>query len=116
MVTGIIKTGNEIPSEFILYQNYPNPFNPVTKIKFSIGNSPFEGGTSPERSRRKVDDLVKLIIYNVEGKEISTLVNSQLVPGNYEVEWNASNVSSGIYFYKLEAWEYKSVKKMILVK
>jgi hypothetical protein len=105
---GLVSTWkNEIiiPANFNLYQNYPNPFNPVTKIKFSIPAS-----VKSERSN------VKLIIYDILGREISSLVNDNLKPGEYEASWNAGDYSSGIYFYKLYAGNYSETKRMILLK
>jgi hypothetical protein len=100
------KISSEVPLRFSLYQNYPNPFNPVTKIKFDVTVSHFEGG--------KED--VKLVIFNIQGKEITTLVNQQLQSGTYEVDWNASDYPSGVYFYKLTAGDFIAVKKMVLIK
>lgn len=105
-IIGINQTSNEIPVNFNLYQNYPNPFNPDTKIKFEVPNSPFEGGKGN----------VKLIIYDIRGKEIAALVNRQLQPGTYEIDWNASDYPSGVYFYKLTASAYSQTKKMVLIK
>lgn len=97
---GVQKISSEIPSGFKLSQNYPNPFNPVTKIKFEITKS----------------DVVKLIVFDVLGREIATLVNEQLQPGTYEAEWDAGNYPSGVYFYKLITYNYTETKKMVLVK
>lgn len=102
---GIKPISSEIPGEYNLHQNYPNPFNPVTKIEFSLP-LPSEGG---------VQDI-KLAIFDVLGREISTLVNEQLNPGKYEVEWDASNYPSGVYYYKLMASDFTESKKMVLVK
>ncbi len=88
------------PGKFNLYQNYPNPFNPTTKIRFQIPSS----------------ESVSLKIYNTLGNEISTLVNEEKPAGNYEIRFDAENLPSGIYFYKIEAGNYSSVKKMILLK
>jgi len=114
---GINKISSEVPKSFSLSQNYPNPFNPSTKIKFSI--APPLGLPSPSR----VFDLpggeaegVRLTIYDAIGREIATLLNEKLNPGTYEVEWDASNFSSGVYFYKLEAGDYIETKKMVLMK
>jgi hypothetical protein len=103
---GIQPIGSNVPKNFYLYQNYPNPFNPSTKIRFDVTNSPFEGG--------KRD--VKLIIYNALGKEVEVLIDEQLSPGTYEVEWSAADYPSGIYFYKLQTGNFVSTKKMILLK
>ncbi|HEY3250843.1 MAG TPA: T9SS type A sorting domain-containing protein, partial [Ignavibacteria bacterium] len=101
----INEISNIIPDEYKLYQNYPNPFNPSTKIRFSI--PPSEGVTGR---------IVRLDIYNILGKEIDALVNEELNPGTYEVEWNAANYPSGVYYYKLTAGDYSDTKNMILVK
>jgi Secretion system C-terminal sorting domain/Kelch motif len=104
---GIANNGNTVPEDFVLYQNYPNPFNPSTKIKFSI----------PSASQRHAFDLqVKLIVYDILGKEITTLIDEQLNPGTYEAEWDATKYSSGIYFYALQAGDFFEVKKMVLIK
>jgi hypothetical protein len=110
---GVTQIGTEIPVSYSLSQNYPNPFNPVTKIKFSLP-SPSQGGVM----------TVKFVVYDVLGREIATLVNEQLQPGTYEVEWNASNYSSGIYFCKLitsdpltgSGQSYTETRKMVLIK
>ena len=113
-IVGFKSVSSEIPDKFVLTQNYPNPFNPVTKIKFDIPtplNPPFaKGGTA------KPGGFVRLTIYDALGRELAVLVNEQLKPGSYEVEWNGSNYPSGVYFYKLIAEEYTETKKMILIK
>ena len=91
---------SQIPTNFILYQNYPNPFNPRTKINYSI----------PTRSN------VTIRVYDVLGKEITTLVNEEKPSGNYEVEFDGNKLSSGVYFYQLKAGNYIETKKMILIK
>ncbi len=102
---GINNYSQEIPREYNLMQNYPNPFNPTTNIKFSI----------PSDAKRQTSD-VKLIIFNILGRETATLVNEQLKPGTYEVTFDGSNLSSGIYFYKLTTGKYSETKKMIMIK
>ncbi len=97
---GITQTSTEIPASFSLSQNYPNPFNPMTKIKFQMSNESF----------------ANLIIYDVLGNEVATLVNQQLQPGTYEVEWNASAYPSGVYFYRLETESFVETKRMVLIK
>ena len=96
---------NIIPQKYYLYQNYPNPFNPVTKIKFDI----------PTDVKRKTSE-VKLIIYDILGKEIQTLVNEQLQPGTYEVTFDGSNFASGVYFYQLRSGDFVETKKLVLLK
>jgi len=92
-------------AEFELEQNYPNPFNPTTKIKFTIPNvvSSFSLRTT-------------LVIYDVLGNQVATLVNEEKAAGNYEVNFNAKKLTSGIYFYKLTAGNFTVNKKMILLK
>ena len=103
---GAFKYSNEIevdlntPSQLALIQNYPNPFNPSTNIEYSIPNT----------------GKVILKIYDLLGREISTLVNEVKQPGNYQVKFDASKLSSGIYFYKLQFGNSVINKKMLLIK
>ena len=99
-ITYINKISSEIPNSYSLSQNYPNPFNPITVISFRLA----------------VNSFTSIKIYDILGREITTLVNEMLSPGTYEVEWNAGNYSSGVYYYKLSAGEYKETRKMILIK
>ncbi len=106
---GIEPISTEIPQKYELLQNYPNPFNPVTRIRFQIPplNLPLSGG----------DKLgVSLKIYDVLGKEIAALVNENLKPGIYEIDWNAENIPSGAYFYSLITNEFTQTKKMVVLK
>jgi hypothetical protein len=103
---GINIENNKFPEQFYLSQNYPNPFNPVTKIKFDV----------PLDSRLRGNDNVTLKIFDVLGREITTLVSEKLSPGTYEVEWDGSNYPSGVYFYKLVTADYSETRKMVLVK
>jgi hypothetical protein len=117
---GINKISDEIPVKYELHQNYPNPFNPLTKIKFDIpSNLSFPNASPLERGFRGVfigNPLISVIVYDILGKEVATLVNEQLKPGSYEVEWDASQFPSGIYFCRLETTDYTGVKRMALVK
>jgi len=106
---GLYKTINPITSVddknvtlkiFSLSQNYPNPFNPTTSIQYTINSLQF----------------VKLGIYDVLGREIATLVNEEKTIGNYEVEFDGSNLSSGIYFYRIQAGNFTATKKLILIR
>jgi predicted GH43/DUF377 family glycosyl hydrolase len=90
----------QVPTEYNLSQNYPNPFNPATKIGFRIPDFEF----------------VSLKIYDILGREVSTLVNEEKPAGSYEVEFNAANLSSGVYFYKIRAGSFVETKKMILLR
>jgi hypothetical protein len=106
---GINPISSEIPKQFNLYQNYPNPFNPTTKIKFDLPKSNLTLSEAKGLS-------VKLTVYDILGREAATLVNEQLKPGSYEVEWNASNDPSGVYFYKLISGSFSQTKKLVLIK
>jgi hypothetical protein len=90
---------------FQLEQNYPNPFNPLSKIKYQIAR---QGGSATQ--------LVKLMVFDITGKEVAVLVNKQQEPGEYEVTFDGIKFASGIYFYKLITGNFSSVKKMMLVK
>ena len=95
-----------IPTQFALHQNYPNPFNPSTQISFDV----------PEGS-----ELVRLNIYNILGKKVSTLLNNVVSPGKHKIEWNAKDnegnpVASGIYFYELSSSSFTARKKMLLIR
>ncbi|MFA5806292.1 MAG: T9SS type A sorting domain-containing protein [Melioribacteraceae bacterium] len=90
----------EIPTEYSLSQNYPNPFNPTTKIKFGL----------PENA------MIKLTIYDVLGREIDVLINSELEAGFHEINYNASKLTSGVYFYTIKASNFSDTKKFMLLK
>ena len=102
-----VEVDMSLPQAFLLEQNYPNPFNPSTTIKYTIPNVTLSG---VEGSR------VILKIYDFLGNEIATLVNEKKQAGNYEVSFDAKNLSSGIYFYKLQAGSFVETKKMILLR
>lgn len=90
----------EVPKVYALNSNYPNPFNPTTQISYQIPN----------------DGFVNLTIYNSLGQEVAVLVDQQQSIGRYSVQFDASNLSSGIYFYRIAAGEFNQVKKMLLVR
>ncbi len=99
------------PIGFSLSQNYPNPFNPTTKIKFTIPKlTPIEGGTNNGIL------YVTLKIYDSLGKEVMTVVDEQMRPGENEIEIYAYNLASGVYYYSLQAGSFKVSKKMLLLK
>lgn len=100
VITGVEDELNPLPTEYLLSQNYPNPFNSSCAIKYSI----------PKSSQ------VSLKIFNTLGEEIEILVNEEKPVGVYEVNWNASNLPSGVYFYRLQAGDYVQTRKMILLK
>ena len=91
---------NEIPAAYLLSQNYPNPFNPSTSIQYAVSSRQF----------------VTLKIYDVLGNEVAILVNKEKPAGNYEVEFDATGLPSGIYFYTLRSGSFVETKKMVLMK
>jgi hypothetical protein len=102
---GIVPISTEVPVRYEMTQNYPNPFNPKTKFKFSVAKT----------------GHVRIIVYDITGREVVQLVNSVLTPATYEADWNSMNgsgqqVSSGVYFYRIVAGDFIEVKKMVLVK
>ena len=97
---GIVKRENKIPSMYSLGQNYPNPFNPITNVKFSIV---------------KAGD-VKIVVYDVRGREVQTLVNERLNAGTYEARFDGSGLTSGVYFYRMVTEGFTETRKMILLK
>jgi hypothetical protein len=97
---GVQKISSDIPNKYTLSQNYPNPFNPKSNIKFQIVKS----------------GDVKLLVFDVRGREIATLVNEKLAPGTYETKWDGTNYPSGVYFYKLITADFSETRKMVLIK
>ena len=91
---------NLLPTGYSLSQNYPNPFNPSTKFRYSV----------PQSSK------VVIKVFDILGKEITTLMNEEKLAGTYELTWNASNLPSGVYFYQLKAGEFTQTMKMLLLK
>lgn len=99
-VIGITPVAGNIPRKYSLEQNYPNPFNPVTKIKFNIPN----GG------------YVKLKVFDISGREVSTLISKEMSAGSYTCDFDAGSLATGIYFYTLTSWDFTGSKKMLLIK
>ena len=99
-ITSVDENNNQVLNSFILEQNYPNPFNPTTSIRYELGSRQF----------------VQLKVFDLLGNEVATLVNEIKTAGNYEINFNASYLSSGVYFYKLTAGSLVETKKMILIK
>lgn len=98
--TGVVREGNYVSDKYELYQNYPNPFNPVTTIKYNL----------PKNSH------VRIIVYDILGKELKTLLNERQANGTYKTDWDASTYPSGIYFYKLFTDDFTTTRKMLLIK
>ena len=99
----VISNTSIVPKNYFLSQNFPNPFNPTTKIKFGI-----PAGIKKQN--------VQIFIYDISGRQILKLVDEQLAPGEHEVKWDASEMPSGTYFYKISAGNYSEAKKMLLIK
>ncbi|MBI2429539.1 MAG: T9SS type A sorting domain-containing protein [Ignavibacteriales bacterium] len=101
VATSVIdRNDGTIPEKFSLEQNYPNPFNPTTEIRYQISEV----------------SMVTLKVYDMLGKELTTLVDEELTPGTYRVQWNAHGIASGIYFYRLTAKDFSATKKLMLMK
>jgi len=100
ITTFLSVVNNQVPAEFSLMQNYPNPFNPSTTIQYSIAKP----------------GNIKIVVYDISGREVETLVNEQTQAGTFEIKWDASEISSGVYFYKITAGEFIQTKKMLLIK
>ena len=105
VTVGVERIENEIPSNFVLEQNYPNPFNPSTTIKYSI--PVVETKHAPS---------VRLTVYDILGQEVATLVNEIQPPGNYEVTFDANNLSSSVYYYQIKSGNFVKTRKMILLR
>jgi hypothetical protein len=107
-----------VPSNYSLSQNYPNPFNPVTTIKYSIPVDPANVGRRIVSGKWETTHRVvsTLKVYDILGREVATLVNEEKSPGNYEVKFDGSKFTSGVYFYRLQAGSFSQTKKLILIK
>jgi hypothetical protein len=100
-IIGIENTGSAIPRKFMLYQNYPNPFNPATTISFDIPK----------------DCSLTITIFDILGRQVAVLAKNEFKKaGSYRVAWDASDFSSGVYFYRLESGSFVDTKKMVLMK
>jgi len=93
-------SGEGVPDSYALFQNYPNPFNPSTQISFDLPSASY----------------VNLTIYNVLGQNVTTLIDKKMDAGHHEIEWDASNNSSGVYFYRISADNFSQTKKMLMLK
>lgn len=97
---GLSTNENEVPKEFYLYQNFPNPFNPSTQIRFDLPKA----------------GLVNLSVYDLTGRKVADIMNGNISAGKHNIDFNASNLSSGVYFYRIETPDFTSIKKMMLIK
>ena len=100
MVTSVQSLSTDLPTHFNLEQNYPNPFNPSTTISFNL----------PAKS------FVSLKVFDLIGREVATIVSEEMSAGHYTKQWNAAKISSGIYFYRLQAGSFTESKKFVLLK
>jgi hypothetical protein len=99
-ITGVKVKSDGVPKKYMLEQNYPNPFNPSTTITFSIPSKSF----------------VTLKVFDILGREVVSIVSEEMSAGIYSKQWNAANVSSGIYFYRLQVGTFSDTKKLVLIK
>lgn len=100
IAVGVNNISSEVPDKFQLHQNYPNPFNPVTNIKFDIAK----------------ESQVKIVIYDALGKEVETIINESMKPGFYSYTFDAKNLASGVYFYRITTNDFSDIKKMLILK
>ena len=96
-----------VPPGFSLAQNYPNPFNPGTNIGYTVG---------AVSSQRAADSWVRLVVYDLLGREVAVLVDGKKQPGSYEVQFDGSGLSSGVYFYRLQAGDFVQTRRLLLLK
>ena len=106
---GINQISNEVPNEFDLYQNYPNPFNPRTVISFQLFH---RGG----RTERAVVSTISIKVYDINGREVQTLVSGRMQAGTYEAVWDGTGFPSGVYFCRMVTDGYGKTIKMVLSK
>jgi hypothetical protein len=99
-LTGTENGNTTVPGTYSLEQNFPNPFNPTTNIKFSVAKL----------------SIVKIVVFDVLGREVQTLINEKMNAGSYEVSFDGSSLYSGVYFYKISSGDFSQVKKMVLIK
>ncbi len=112
--SNVVEVNISSPDKFELMQNYPNPFNPTTTIKYSIPS--VIARSEATKQSHDFASNVQLNVYNILGEEVATLVNEKQAPGNYTVQFNASNLPSGVYFYTLRVGDFVATKKMVLLK
>ena len=98
--TGVARPENAVPGSFVLWQNYPNPFNPNSDIRYQISDVAH----------------VRLVVYDILGREVATLVNERKAPGTYEVKFGGAGLSSGVYIYRMTAGKFTETRRMILLK
>lgn len=111
LVTDVTAVKDKIPIKFRLQQNYPNPFNPTTTIKYTVA-----GGSAGRLTSGQYLQSIQIIVFDVLGRKVATLVNAEQKPGNYQVDFKANNLASGIYYYQLITDSFVKTKKMILLK
>jgi len=100
IMTGVGNNPKQIPSRFVLEQNYPNPFNPTTTISFSLPSKSF----------------VSLKVFDLIGRDVATIVSEEISAGSYSRQWNATNMPSGVYFYRLQTGSFNETKKLVLLR
>jgi len=106
----------ELPTQFSLRQSYPNPFNPTTTIEYTIGGVVALSGAPPSGVEGRASANVKLVVYDVLGREVAVLVNERKAAGSYSVTFNARGLASGVYIYRLTAGSYVQARKLLLIR
>lgn len=115
ITTGVEQLSEVLPTKYELMQNYPNPFNPKTDFRFRLPAGDPQSGTQAGIAPQG-GGFVSLKVFDVLGREVATLVNEELHPGEYKLSWDASGQPSGVYYYRLQAGRYSEVRKMILAR
>jgi len=115
-ITSVILDAGQEPMRFGLAQNYPNPFNPTTTITYSLGGVVALSGAPPSGVEGRAATTVKLVVYDLLGREVAVLVNERKAPGSYEVTFDGAPLASGVYIYRLTAGAFVASKQMVLVK
>jgi hypothetical protein len=113
IVTSALPSPGSAPHRFALEQNYPNPFNPSTTIRFSILS---EGSRHPARQAEGMAQWVRLSVYDLLGREVAVILNAPRISGEYEVQFDAAQLPSGVYMYRLQAGEEAITRAMVLLR
>jgi hypothetical protein len=106
-VGNVTSVAEAVSSEYLLTQNYPNPFNPTTSIRYTIG---------AVSSQQPADSWVRLVVYDLLGREVAVLVDEKKTPGNYAVQFDGSHLGSGVYFYRMQSANYVETRKLLLLR
>jgi hypothetical protein len=111
-----VARGSAFPADFALSQNYPNPFNPTTRIRYTVGRVVVPSGAFLSGVEGPASSNVRLVIYDLLGREVAVLVNEKKAPGSYEVSFDGGRLASGMYIYRMTTGSFVQTRKMILLK